>query len=133
MDYKVRRHPGHRRRVAGMSGVCHASQGSKQPVSRKWVSLHAEIPTNEGLLLWVDDSGTPREQLSHHGLCILPDRATLLTWHGHDSLPGMSLTMGVGEETQVGTRLLSPPPPVTNTLRLFPGGPSSPSCGDREP
>lgn len=27
--------------------------------------------------------------------------------------------MAVGEETQVGTRLLSPPPPVTNTLRLF--------------
>lgn len=76
--------------------MCHASQGSKQPVSRKWVSLLPEIPMNEGLLLRMDDSGTPCGQLSHHGLHILPARATPLTWQGHDGLPGRSLTMGGG-------------------------------------
>lgn len=49
MDYKVRRHPD----IAGVWQACQVcvstSQGSKQPVSRKWVSLLVEIPMNEGL------------------------------------------------------------------------------------
>lgn len=44
-------------------------------MDRNWVSLPVETPMGDGLLLWIDDSGTPREQLVTIDLPTFPAKA----------------------------------------------------------
>lgn len=64
--------------------------GRKWRVSRNWVSLPVETPLGEGLLLWTDDSGTPREQLVisfyPRGLTLSPSQSHRL-WDTPHPLP----------------------------------------------